>query len=411
MDTMGRWMSTLLRRVATSIVSTSPVPNHVAFIMDGNRRYAETHHLRTIQGHSFGYQRLIQALEWCLDLGISCVSVYAFSVDNFKRSEEEVATLMQLAEEKLEYMLQEHDVLKRHGVQVRVVGDLSLAPPGVQHAAHNVMEATKHHSNAILNICFAYTYVEEYTNIYLYTYIHTHILFSNNCRSSEELQQAMDTFLLENNDSSSTTHSYLDHMYTRGCPPVDIVIRTSGERRLSDFLLLQSRHAFLVFSSVLWPDFGFLDLLTAIMQYQQKRHVVVAAQAHAAAAVAVAVTVSSSERGKKRRDTVDVFPLPRLRLQHQQCTITTAASSNRKNSRPSLDSPRTVALPTGDAASSPSARSEEEEDTPSMYDDTNEHRSSCSGGGSDHEEDGNGDDEKRPWSTVVVRQRHRRIPT
>ena len=150
-------LATWLRHAVTSIVGIAPVPQHVAFIMDGNRRYAERQQLHTIQGHSFGYQRLIQALEWCLDLGITCVSVYAFSVDNYRRSDEEVATLMQLAEEKLEYMMQEHAVLERHGVQVRVIGDMTLAPPGVQAAAKKVMAATQHHSKAILNICFSYT--------------------------------------------------------------------------------------------------------------------------------------------------------------------------------------------------------------------------------------------------------------
>lgn len=151
------WLVKTLRRTVTSIVSIAPVPQHVAFIMDGNRRYAERQQLQGIQGHSFGYQRLIQALEWCLDLGITCVSVYAFSIDNFKRSEEEVSTLMHLAEEKLRTMLHEFDVLERHGVQVRVIGDLSLAPLSVQEAAENIETATQHHSKAVLNICFSYT--------------------------------------------------------------------------------------------------------------------------------------------------------------------------------------------------------------------------------------------------------------
>ena len=151
------WFGTFLRKNITSILGIAPVPQHVAFIMDGNRRYAERQQLETVEGHAFGYQRLIQALEWCLDLGVTCVSVYAFSVDNYKRSQAEVTTLMQLAEEKLSYMMQEHAILERNGVQVRVIGDLSLAPLGVQAAARKVMSATKHHRKAILNICFSYT--------------------------------------------------------------------------------------------------------------------------------------------------------------------------------------------------------------------------------------------------------------
>jgi undecaprenyl pyrophosphate synthase len=83
-----------------------PVPRHIAFILDGNRRYAEARQLRKVEGHAYGYRRLIDALEWCLQLGVRCVSVYAFSIDNYRRSKEEVGTLMELAEDKLAHMLQ-----------------------------------------------------------------------------------------------------------------------------------------------------------------------------------------------------------------------------------------------------------------------------------------------------------------
>ena len=245
-----RWLGDALRRVVASAVATRPVPAHVAFIMDGNRRYAERQHLQIVSGHTRGYQRLIQALEWCLDLGITCVSVYAFSIDNFNRSAEEVATLMVLAEEKLSHMLAEQDVLRRHGVQVRVIGDLSLAPPGVRAAADRLMDATRHHSAAVLNICFAYT-------------------------ASRELQQAMDAAA---GAQPLSPASLDDFLYTRDCPPVDLLVRTSGESRLSDFLLRQSSHALLVFTTVLWPDFSFLDLVAAVVGYQRSRDTIAAAR-------------------------------------------------------------------------------------------------------------------------------------
>jgi ditrans,polycis-polyprenyl diphosphate synthase len=100
------WSWARWRGLLCSILRTRPIPAHVAFIMDGNRRYADQHHLQKVEGHSFGYRRLLDALEWCLELGVTCVSVYAFSIDNYRRSSEEVATLMQLAEEKLMQMLQ-----------------------------------------------------------------------------------------------------------------------------------------------------------------------------------------------------------------------------------------------------------------------------------------------------------------
>jgi len=151
------WIMEWARRTVANVVATRPVPAHIAFIMDGNRRFAERQNLKVLQGHTFGYQRLIQALEWCLDLGIMCVSVYAFSIDNYNRSPEEVATLMALAEDKLSQMLEEQDVLHKHSVQVRVIGDLAVAPPSVRSAAESIMAATRHHTRAILNICFCYT--------------------------------------------------------------------------------------------------------------------------------------------------------------------------------------------------------------------------------------------------------------
>lgn len=99
---VGGWA----RRAAAAVLAAGPVPRHVALCMDGNRRYAQARHMRQVEGHTFGYRRLIDALEWCLELGVRYVSVYAFSIDNYRRCGEEVDTLMALAEEKLAHMLQ-----------------------------------------------------------------------------------------------------------------------------------------------------------------------------------------------------------------------------------------------------------------------------------------------------------------
>ncbi|KAL4853319.1 Dehydrodolichyl diphosphate synthase complex subunit [Chlorella vulgaris] len=258
-DRLGGWA-----RRAVAAVLAAPgraVPHHIGFVMDGNRRFAQAHCMRKIDGHAHGYRRLIDALEWCLELGVRCVSVYAFSIDNYRRSGEEVSMLMALAEDKLAHMLEEFDVLVRHGVQVRVIGDLSLAPVAVQVAASRIMDATAHHTRAVLNLCFSYT-------------------------ASEELHRALDHLAAQPVSSSSDISSShvsssssrsrgvsaaaLDaHLYTAGCPPVDLLVRTSGETRLSDFLLWQCRHALLVFTSVLWPEFGFLDLVAAVLEFQR----------------------------------------------------------------------------------------------------------------------------------------------
>lgn len=101
-EQVAKWAQQLV----AAAMKVHAVPRHIAFIMDGNRRFAEKRHLHKIEGHRFGYQKLIDALEWCLELGVECVSVYAFSIDNYKRSQQEVALLMELAEQKLATMLQ-----------------------------------------------------------------------------------------------------------------------------------------------------------------------------------------------------------------------------------------------------------------------------------------------------------------
>ncbi|KAK9815737.1 hypothetical protein WJX72_008740 [[Myrmecia] bisecta] len=231
-----------------AVLRAGPIPQHVAFIMDGNRRFAERLHLERFSGHQMGYQKLLDALEWCLDLGVQCVSVYAFSIENFRRSPEEVATLMALAEEKLQQLLTERELVDQYGIQIRVIGDLSLLPAHVRASAQHVMQATQHNSRGILNICFSYTSRQEMSQAV--------------ARAQASLQQGVIA-------PQDVTVSYLeDLLYTRGCPPVDLLIRTSGESRLSDFLLWQSGFAQLVFTDVLWPDFTFMQLLRAIVAFQ-----------------------------------------------------------------------------------------------------------------------------------------------
>ncbi|EIE27677.1 Di-trans-poly-cis-decaprenylcistransferase [Coccomyxa subellipsoidea C-169] len=228
-------------------MKAGPVPKHIAFIMDGNRRFANRHQQVTTAGHQFGYYKLLDALEWCLEIGITCVSAYAFSIDNFKRPGDEVDMLMRLAEEKLEELLH-RDLVERHGVQVRVLGDLSLLPASVQAAAKRAMDSTKLHTRGILNICFSYGSRQEMA------------------QAVGKVQDGVMSGALCPDDVSP--NDIEQHLYTEGCPPVDLLIRTSGETRLSDFLCWQVRHAQLVFADVLWPDFSFYDLLRALLQFQ-----------------------------------------------------------------------------------------------------------------------------------------------
>lgn len=230
-----------LAKLALTALQDGSVPKHIAFVMDGNRRHADRHGEKPIRGHISGYDTLLDVLQWCRKLQVSTVSVYAFSIDNYTRSEEEVSLLMKLVEEKLGELEEEAPRLRREGVRVCVLGDLSLAPAGAREAARRVMEATAGNDTCTLNIFFSYTASEELV------------------RAGKRLACA---------ESLGTTGQHLDdHLYTS--EEVDLLIRTSGESRLSDFMLRQSRCCVLHFTETLWPDFGLVDLLEAVMVYQR----------------------------------------------------------------------------------------------------------------------------------------------
>ncbi|XP_009880489.1 PREDICTED: dehydrodolichyl diphosphate synthase isoform X2 [Charadrius vociferus] len=205
---------TIIERFCANIIKAGPMPKHVAFIMDGNRRYAQKCHVERQQGHSQGFDKLAQTLRWCLNLGIREVTVYAFSIENFKRSKEEVDGLMDLARQKFSRLLEEQESLKKHGVCIRVLGDLPLLPLDIQELIAQAVLATRNYNNDV-------------------------------------------------------SESLLDKcLYTNNSPDPDLLIRTSGEVRLSDFLLWQTSHSCLVFQSVLWPEYSFWNLCEAILRFQ-----------------------------------------------------------------------------------------------------------------------------------------------
>ncbi|XP_025790822.1 dehydrodolichyl diphosphate synthase complex subunit DHDDS isoform X3 [Puma concolor] len=204
----------LWERFCANIIKAGPVPKHVAFIMDGNRRYAKKCQVERQEGHSQGFNKLAETLRWCLNLGILEVTVYAFSIENFKRSKSEVDGLMDLARQKFSRLMEEQEKLQKHGVCIRVLGDLHLLPLDLQELIAQAVQATKNYNNDI-------------------------------------------------------SESLLDKcLYTNHSPHPDILIRTSGEVRLSDFLLWQTSHSCLVFQPVLWPEYTFWNLCEALLQYQ-----------------------------------------------------------------------------------------------------------------------------------------------
>lgn len=200
------------------------------------------------QGHVLGFEKLAETLDWCLQLGIKEVTVYAFSVDNFKRSKEEVEGLMELARQKFSQVLQRKELIMKYGVRVKVLGDLTLLPKEVLEQVARAVIMSQDNKNAFLNVCFAYSSQHEMTE------------------AIKRMATGVEEGLLLPND---VTEELLEQcLYTGESPPPDLLIRTSGEVRLSDFLLWQSSYSCLSFQDVLWPEFSVWNLFSSILQYQ-----------------------------------------------------------------------------------------------------------------------------------------------
>lgn len=208
------------QKFALKVIKSGKIPRHVAFIMDGNRRYAKKLHLSTsTDGHIHGFDKLAEALQWCLDIGIEEVTVYAFSIENFKRSEAEVNTLLQLAREKFDKFMEEKDELNKRGICIRMIGNWRLLPADLQKSMADAMLLTENNNKAILNVAFSYTSRDEIT---------------------ESIRDIVDGVKRNELHHSDITDDLIRRcMYSGKSSDPDLLVRTSGESRLSDFLLWQ----------------------------------------------------------------------------------------------------------------------------------------------------------------------------
>jgi len=231
-------------------VKHDPLPRHIAVIMDGNRRFAEEVGLSTEAGHVFGRMKIEEVLDWCFDLGIPVLTIYAFSTENFKRSEKEISTLMALFKEELDKARQDSRI-HTNKVRIRILGRLELLPEDIQESAKYVMDMTKQYDSYHLNIALAYGGREE-----IITAIQ---------RIAGDVKKGK---MKLSDISQATVSSYL---YTTGLPDPDLILRTSGEERISNFLLWQIAYSELYFSDVYWPAFQKRDFLRAIRTYQNRR--------------------------------------------------------------------------------------------------------------------------------------------
>lgn len=257
-------LQNFLRKCLIASLSYGPMPKHIAFIMDGNRRYAKFRSMQEGAGHRMGFSTLIASLMYCYEMGVKYITVYAFSIDNFKRDPSEVESLMQLMEEKINELLENQSVINKIKCKINFWGNLDLLYEPVRLAAEKLMASTAGNTGLVFSICMPYNSTSEIVNA-----------VSEVCAERMEMFQSehigdCNGHAANNGVRSEISVAELDrHMYSAGCPDPDIVIRTSGETRLSNFLLWQTTFSHLQNPDPLWPEFSFRHLVWAILQYQR----------------------------------------------------------------------------------------------------------------------------------------------
>jgi len=224
----------------------SRLPRHVAVIMDGNGRWAQKRHLPRIAGHRSGTQSARTTIETCARLKIEALTLYAFSVENWRRPKTEIDFLMQLLRE---YLKKEMPVLQRNEIRMRFLGRIDELPAAVQKDVREATEKTAGNKGMVL--CVALNY-----------------------GGRAEIVDAMNAILREHNGhgaaSRITEERIARHLYTEGLPDPDLLIRTSGEMRVSNFLLWQIAYAEIFVTDTLWPDFNRARLLEALAEFQKR---------------------------------------------------------------------------------------------------------------------------------------------
>jgi tritrans,polycis-undecaprenyl-diphosphate synthase [geranylgeranyl-diphosphate specific] len=232
-------------------ISKKEKPKHIGLILDGNRRWAREKSLPTKLGHYFGAENAKNLLEWCYKLGIESVTVFAFSTENFNRPKEEVDELFAIMEEKLRELLQDERIHK-YRVRVKGIGKMDLLPQSIRSLLSDIERNTADYDQHFLNIALAYGGRSEIVD------------------AVKKICEEVKAGRLDPSTISAETierHLYTSHLPH---PDPDLIIRTSGEERLSGFLLWQSAYSELVFLDIFWPEFRKIDLMRAIRIYQQR---------------------------------------------------------------------------------------------------------------------------------------------
>ncbi|HJN57616.1 MAG TPA: polyprenyl diphosphate synthase [Nitrososphaerales archaeon] len=239
------------RKYLEGQITKATIPQHIGIILDGNRRWAFMHTYPRRLGHRRGADNAEHILEWCHDIGIKAVTLYALSTENLDRPQEELDELFEVIEEKLKDLLDDERI-HRYKIKVKSLGNSDYLTEEIRETLNNLEEKTKNYSNHFLNIAIAYGGRTEILDVIR--------------KITEEVNKGR----LEINDIDIKTvdkYLYTAHLPN---PEPELIIRTSGEERLSGFLLWQGAYSELVFLDVYWPDFRKIDLMRAIRTYQNR---------------------------------------------------------------------------------------------------------------------------------------------
>jgi len=225
---------------------------HIAIILDGNRRWASENDLNPWLGHEKGAETVEQLLNWCDKLSVKFVTLYTFSTENFRRSPQEIEEIMRIAEKKFRELLT-NERIHRNKVHVKVIGRVNLLPESLQQLIADVEKTTANYDKQFLNFAFAYGGRAEIVD------------------ATKTIAEKVKNGELDLDDVDEST--FEQYLYTSHMPKQDpdLIIRTSGEERLSGFLLWQSAYSELCFLDVYWPDFRLIDLLRAIRTFQKRK--------------------------------------------------------------------------------------------------------------------------------------------
>jgi undecaprenyl diphosphate synthase len=228
-------------------IDTTKLPKHIAIIMDGNGRWAKQKGMLRILGHESGTKSVKSSIEACLKLDVNFLTLYAFSTENWNRPKTEVKMLMGLL---ISSLKKELNLLQENNIKLNAIGNISDLPPNVRKKLEDVIEITKNNTKLTLTLALSYGSRNELV------------------RAVKEI-----SFKVKNNIISPdkiNEQVINEHLYTQDLPEVDLLIRTSGEQRISNFLLWQIAYAELYFSEVYWPDFSEQHLYKAIISYQKR---------------------------------------------------------------------------------------------------------------------------------------------